>query len=135
MQIQMSMFDFETDPINEKEKRLRRALMRGSGFENGCLRIYAAADKYEDKEFADFLKEEFGTGGCSLENGFCDYSSRGFSIRQWREDTTDTYSWSKIATVYREMISKGLFPDDETKHKDISQIPIPRVRYPYEVRE
>ena len=70
-------------------------LTRGSGFEHGSFRIY---DFYHQehtlKEAADFLKNEYGTGGTShalagSDRSFKDYDAKGIKLRKGSIMTPD----------------------------------------------
>ena len=81
--IQISFFDTER---SEDENRLREILKRGSGFEGGCLRIYAAEKLLDADRFVMFLADEFNVGGHSFDSdgfrGFVDYNGRGMIVRE-----------------------------------------------------
>lgn len=134
--IQISFFDAE---ISDDEKRLREILKRGSGFEGGCLRIYAAEQLLDAERFVMFLADEFNVGGHSVSfegfRGFCDYNGRGIVVREWKENREWKYSWKQIAGVYREMISMGEFPEYdvitlyEEARKAGKGAPAPRMHY------
>lgn len=134
--IQISFFDTE---ISEEEHRLREILKRGSGFEGGCLRIYAAEQILDADRFVMFLADEFNVGGHSvtLENfrGFCDYNKRGMVVREWRTAQEWKYGWKKIAQIYRDMIRMGDFPEYnvitlyEEARKAGKGAPMPRMHY------
>lgn len=110
--IQISFFDAE---ISDEEKRLREILKRGSGFEGGCLRIYAAEQLLDVDRFVMFLADEFDVGGHSVTmegfRGFCDYNGRGMIVREWKTNREWKYGWKKIAQIYLDMIRMGEFPD------------------------
>jgi len=112
MEIQLSFFD---TGLSDEETRLRKILKRGSGFEGGCLRIYAAERLLDAERFVMFLADEFNVGGHSVSfegfRGFCDYNGRGMVVREWKENREWKYSWKQIARVYRDMISMGEFPE------------------------
>jgi len=112
--VQLSFFDAE---ISDEEKLLRRILKRGSGYEGGPLRIYAAERLLDAERFAMFLADEFYIGGHSYSddsyNGFVDYNGRGLMVREWKSDYVRKYTWKQIARVYRDMISMGEFPEYE----------------------
>ena len=134
--IQISFFDTE---ISDEEKRLRDILKRGSGYEGGPLRIYAAEKLLDNDRFVMFLADEFGVGGHSYSDegfsGFVDYNGRSMIVREWRTNREWRYSWRKIADVYRDMISMGEFPDYsvitlyEEARKAIKGAPMPRMHY------
>lgn len=110
--VQLSLFD--TD-LSEDETRLREILKRGSGYEGGCLRIYAAEKLLDGDRFVEFLADEFNVGGHSVRSenfsGFVDYNGRGMIVREWKTDREWKYNWKKIARTYRDMISMGEFPE------------------------
>ena len=107
MEIQISMFEILEDPMDEKEKLLRKALLYGSVMEGGNDRIIDASTLPKTK-FVEFLKKEFYYSGHSMDNVFCNYSPKGLDI--WRKNEKDLYyNWNKIADTYIELIDNGLF--------------------------
>ena len=134
-EMQLSMFDFMGEIMDEEKRRLREVLKRGSGYEGGCLRIYAAERLLDNQRFVMFLSEEFHVGGHSIKGGFADYNGRGFVIREWDTGMTKRYTWKQIAQEYREMILCGEFPDDkvirlyEGARKAGKGAPAPRIHY------
>lgn len=132
---QLSMFDLMTDMMDEETRRLRDVLKRGSGFEGGPLRIYAAEQLLDDQRFVMFLADEFNVGGHSIPGGFADYNGRGFVIREWKTGMEKKYSWKRIAQEYREMICSGEFPGDKVislfaeARKAGKGAPAPRMHY------
>ena len=111
--IQISMFD-ASDP---EQAELRSVLRRGGPFSNGALRIYAAWNTLNADRFAEFLADEFGVGGHSISEGFCDYDGKGLVIRRWRTNEQRKYSWKRIAKEYEQLIRMGEFPDTEVRRK------------------
>lgn len=134
-EMQLSMFDFMGEIMDEEKRRLREILKRGSGYEGGCLRIYAAERLLDDQRFVMFLADEFNVGGHSIPGGFADYNGRGFTIWDWSTRMEMKYTWKRIAQEYREMILCGEFPDDkvvrlyEEARKAGKGAPAPRMRY------
>ena len=136
MEIQLSMFDTEA---SEEELRLREILKRGSGYESGSLRIYAAERLLDADRFAEFLADEFGVGGHSYSTadfvGFVDYNGRNLSVREWKTGREWKYNWRKSAQIYRDMISMGEFPEYnvitlyEEARKAGKGAPAPRMHY------
>ena len=110
---QLSMFDFMDEIVNDETRRLREVLKRGSGYEGGKLRIYAAEQLLDDQRFAMFLADEFYIGGHSIKGGFVDYNGRGLMIRDDETDMVMKYTWKRIAKEYREMILCGEFPGEQ----------------------
>ena len=134
--IQLSFFDQD---VSDAEKILRAVLKRGSGYEDGCLRIYAAEQLLDADRFVMFLADEFYVGGHSVSldgfSGFCDYNGRGMIIREWKTNQEWKYNWRQIARVYTEMIRMGDFPEYnvitlyEEARKAGKGAPAPRMHY------
>ena len=85
--IQLNLFDYLAKPIKtEREEDILYAVNHGSGFEKGKIRIFNFynAKNPTMQQFADFLSEEYGTGGCGCG---CEYGSscdsKGFSFRRY----------------------------------------------------
>lgn len=76
--------------------RFRKEIHRGSGYEDGKLRIYAAAELMDKDRLADFIQQEYYVGGNSIEDGFCDYNGRGMSFVKWKSDEKKRYPWWKV---------------------------------------
>ena len=134
MEHQISMFDM-LNPLTKQESCLRR----GSGYEGGRIRIYAASMNLPERELASYLKDEYGIGGCSVEGGFMDYHSNGIKIRNWKTDETEKYSWSQVAKIVKRLIATDRYLDDKEKDriKEIQNnhdgiLPIPHARFNYE---
>ena len=134
-EIQLTMFDFMADIMDDEKRRLRNVLKRGSGYEGGPLRIYAAERLLDDQRFVMFLADEFNVGGHSIPGGFADYNGRGLQIREWDTGRTLKYTWKQIAKEYREMIGCGEFPGQdvirmyEEARKAGKGAPAPRMHY------
>lgn len=133
---QITMFEELPDLMDADAAEVREVLRRGSGFEGGCLRIYAAERLLDPERFVEFLKDEFGTGGHSITGGFCNYNGRKLTIEHWKQgNKRKEYTWKNIAYIYREMISIGSWPDAEVKElyaearKAGKGAPAPRLHY------
>ena len=91
-----------------RENLIYNEVMRGTGFEGGKFRV---ADFYQanpsKKDFADFLKSEYGIGGHSGDGPvkFADHDSKGIEITL----TTgkENFTWNDVAKVISELIEKG----------------------------
>lgn len=130
---QISIFD-----LLEPESRFTSECRKGSGFENGRVRIYLAAGKLGIRELADFLKEEYGVGGHSATfpdgaHGFTDYSPKGFFITEWKGHTVEKHNWTEVAKEVKRLIFSGEYLNrkDEEKLREILSVkpdamPIPR---------
>ncbi len=92
------------------EEALRDEIMRGSGFADGKFRIdrFYRDNSPDTKEFADFLKHEYGTGGHSGEGcmGFCDHDSKGLMLRFRTEDgeVPVSFNWNEVAKATADLI-------------------------------
>ena len=91
-----------------RENLIYNEVMRGTGFVDGKFRV---EDFYktnpEKKDFADFLKKEYGIGGHSGDGPvkFADHDSKGIEITL----TTgkENFTWNDVAKVISELIEKG----------------------------
>ena len=101
-------------------------LTRGSGFEHGSFRIY---DFYHQehtlKEAADFLKNEYGTGGAShalagSDRSFKDYDAKGIKLRKGSIMTPDAevlLSWNVVAKRIEKLMKEDHYLSAEDKVK------------------
>ena len=84
------------------EDELNRALAGGSGFSGGKLRIYNYFENVRDKkERADFLKNEYGTGGHShalsgTTGSSEDHSAKGLEYKKAGCDSV-FFNWTQVA--------------------------------------
>ena len=102
------------------EDEIADSLANGSSFEGGKNRIYAFfQNQHSLKENADFLKEEYGTGGrshaVSGESGsFEEHGSKGVVLK--KSDCTDIQmNWNKVASRISELIRLNRYftPDEQ----------------------
>lgn len=108
--------------VNRFEE-LHKEIMRGSGFQDGKFRIAEFFQEHNpnNKEFADFLKDEYGTGGHAADDNIfmVDYDSKGmqFTVRSTEggisEETFD-FSWTEVAKLTADLIKhdKYITQDD-----------------------
>lgn len=97
-----------------RENLIYNEVMRGTDFEGGKFRV---ADFYQanpsKKDFADFLKNEYGIGGHSGDGPvkFADHDSKGIEITL----TTgkENFTWNDVAKVISELIEKGEYITQE----------------------
>lgn len=132
--VQLNMFDL-LEPLTKFEE----SLLRGSGFEGGKVRIYVASTYLSASDFADFLKEEYGIGGCSSKYGFIDYNAKGISIRNLKTNEHESKNWSQAAKMVKRLIGadRYLTPEEKERIKAIQkkhrgQLPMPMARFKYE---
>ena len=103
-------------------------LTRGSGFEHGSFRIY---DFYHQehtlKEAADFLKNEYGTGGAShalagSDHSYKDYDAKGIKLSKGSIFTPDAevlLSWQVVAKRIGKLIKEDCYLTPAAKEKYI----------------
>lgn len=107
-------------------------LSKGSGFVHGNFRIY---DFYHQehtlKEAADFLKNEYGTGGTShalagSDRSFKDYDAKGIKLRKGSIMTPDAevlLSWNIVAKRIEKLMKEDryLSAEDRVKYAQYKQ--------------
>ena len=140
---QISIFDL----LNPVESRFTSQMKRGSGFEGGKVRIYAASLHTNKDQFAAFLKEEYGIGGFSADfpdggRGFTDYNAKGITIREWKSKQEEKHNWKEVAAEIKRLIISGEYLTDKDKAKvqEVADnnggslpMPHPRMSWPYEI--
>ena len=98
--------------VNRFEE-LHKEIMRGSGFQNGKFRIAEFFQEHNpnNKEFADFLKDEYGIGGHTADGNIfmVDYDSKGvqFTVRSTEGGISDEkfdFSWTEVAKLTADLI-------------------------------
>ena len=108
--------------VNRFEE-LHKEIMRGSGFENGKFRIEAFFQENHPstQEFADFLKNEYGTGGHTADGNIfsVDHDSKGIqftlrSVDNGISKETFDFSWTEVAKLTADLIKhdKYITQDD-----------------------
>ena len=131
---QLSFFLTETEQIAQIDQRAeteqvsafsfseadwRAALTSGSGFERGKQRIAAYyAENHTQKERVEFLKQEYGTGGCSWtfqdgSNGFLDYDARGVKLRSYPNGQEQRLKWPEVEKRIHVLIATGQYLDEQ----------------------
>ena len=107
---QVSVFSFS-------EADWRAALASGSGFEHGKERIAAYyAENHTQKERIEFLKKEYGTGGCSWtfqdgSSGFLDYDASGIKLRSYPKGQEQRLKWLEVEKRIHVLITMGQYLD------------------------
>ena len=108
--------------VNRFEE-LHKEIMRGSGFEGGKFRISEFFQVYNpsNQEFADFLKNEYGTGGHTADGNIfsVDHDSKGIqftlrSVDNGISKETFDFSWTEVAKLTADLIQhdKYITQDD-----------------------
>ena len=113
------------EPIADVDRfqELHKEIMRGSGFENGKFRIEAFFQENHPstQEFADFLKNEYGTGGHTADGNIfsVDHDSKGIqftlrSVDNGISKETFDFSWTEVAKLTADLIQhdKYITQDD-----------------------
>lgn len=113
------------EPIADVDRfqELHKEIMRGSGFENGKFRIEAFFQENHPstQEFADFLKNEYGTGGHTDDGNIfsVDHDSKGIqftlrSVDNGISKETFDFSWTEVAKLTADLIQhdKYITQDD-----------------------
>lgn len=122
--MQRSLFDaFEEKTPKEKLKEW--GLKRGSGFEYGKYRIY---EKYQenptDKEFADFLRREYGTGGGGYDDEIWT-DGKGMKLRHRDRENPENevgmiLKWEQVAYGIADLIDEDKYFDDKESEEYIA---------------
>ena len=136
--LQLSFFATEAEQIAQIDQRAeteqvsafsfseadwRAALASGSGFENGKERIAGYyADNHTQKERIEFLKQEYGTGGCSWtfqdgSSGFLDYDASGVKLRSYPKGQEQRLKWSEVEKRIHVLIATGKYLDEREAEK------------------
>ena len=103
----------------ESRKYLHDEVLRGSGFANGkqTIQEFYLSNQPTNKEFADFLKKHYGTGGhtCDGDMWLVDHDSKGF-VMHFRSGEKLTFSWVDAAKEISALIvSNEYLPVDNEK--------------------
>ena len=104
-----------------KEILINELLQKGSGFTHGKFRIYEYYTE-DNKDFASFLKKEYGDGGGTIDNGGISYNAKGFRVKIERaelpEDNFDlTLGWANVANRIGQIIDRGEYFTEEEEEK------------------
>uniref|UniRef100_UPI0023F2258B MuF-C-terminal domain-containing protein n=1 Tax=Ruminococcus callidus TaxID=40519 RepID=UPI0023F2258B len=104
-----------TEPLS-REAALQLELMRGTGFVGGKFRVseYYANHQPNQKEFAVFLKDEYGIGGHSGEGQIfmVNHNASGIEI-EFRNSEKYHYKWSEIAKETAALLDAGIYITSE----------------------
>lgn len=101
---------------------IEKVILRGSGFEGGKQRIVDFfSEEHNAKEKADFLKNEYGTGGGSVTftddlSGFENHDSKGITIDLYKTDKEIHLSWAKVASGIDALIDNGKYFEPRYKN-------------------
>lgn len=100
-----------TEPLS-REAALQLELMRGTGFVGGKFRVseYYANHQPNQKEFAVFLKDEYGIGGHSgiTPIYMADHGASGIEIELETHEKY-TYKWNEVAKETAALLDAGTY--------------------------
>ena len=122
--MQRSLFD-AFDEQTPEEKLKEWGLKRGSGFVYGKYRIY---EKYQenptDKEFADFLRREYGTGGGGYDDEIWT-DGKGMKLRHRDRENPENevgmiLKWEQVAYGIADLIDEDKYFDDKESEEYIA---------------
>lgn len=103
------LFSVRTDDMTE-QGLIERQLKWGSGFVSGKERILAKfAEHPSFKEFADFLKKEYGHGGRSCKKESQTHNEKGIQM-EWRSEENPlsvSLTWTQVAEQISRLIERG----------------------------
>lgn len=93
-------------------------LQKGSNFEDGKFRIYQQFLKGETNiKNADFLKNEYGTGGHTIEIGklFQEHNSKGITFEELKTNRKYSLKWTQVAKRIGELIASDRYLSEQEK--------------------
>lgn len=119
MIIKQNIADVENTPaFFVSQEIIDNDLQRGSGFENGKFRIYQQFLKGETNiKNADFLKNEYGIGGHTVEIGglFQNHDSKGLTFEESKTNRKYLLKWTQVAKRISELISADRYLSEQEK--------------------
>lgn len=121
-------FAWEEHPLFITQDEIDSFLARGGSYSDGRLSTYAFyLQNKTEKEIADFLKERYGTGGCShaldgADDSHADYNGKGLKLARGSFGNPDTQvllKWPQVAKRVTYLIENDKF----LKAADYSRMP------------
>ena len=121
-------FAWEEHPLFIAQDEIDSFLARGGSYSDGRLSTYAFyLQNKTEKEMADFLKERYGTGGCShaldgADDSHADYNGKGLKLARGSFGNPDTQvllKWPQVAKRVTYLIENDKF----LKAADYSRMP------------
>ncbi len=135
-------------PFSISQADVDNALMAGSGYEDGKLRIYALYQHNADsKDATDYLKKEYGIGGSSFtflngSSGFVNYDGRGLRFNRYEPERQEILlKWPAVERRLRQLIQNGVYltASEKAQYAELEQqyagsggvpYPTPRSAFP-----
>ena len=111
-------FAWEEHPLFITQDEIDSFLARGGSYSDGRLSTYAFyLQNKTEKEMADFLKERYGTGGCShaldgADDSHADYNGKGLKLARGSFGNPDTQvllKWPQVAKRVTYLIENDKF--------------------------
>ena len=119
------VFEFVYGEAKEQGDKVRKLLadevLRGSGFQDGKFRVNNFYSKNKNiNEFAQFLKNEYGTGGHSSEGEvkFANHDGKGIEIITQNNIVYD-FKWNEVAKATAFAIDANIYITEEDVAKRI----------------
>ena len=104
------------------QEEIDRILTRGSGFDQGKMRIYQQMLRHESNDKnAEFLKHEYGIGGSHPAFGLIDmnYDAKGIELSRSRQigetEISVTLNWKKVAKRINELVQLDRYLSSKEK--------------------
>lgn len=120
---------------------LEAAVLEGSHFLNGKIRIYAMMVSGEWLQYRElWIKEEYGSGGFSMRfapGWFTDYGPGGLRVKNLKRQICYKWRWSQVLREIERQIREDIYlsPDEEKRVERIiwerGCLPYPRARLAY----
>lgn len=114
---QISMFSM----IPDEEWRFRalREKLRGGklGWSSSRIRIYSAATKLDKDRLADYIQNEYGICGGSVEDGTVSFCCRGAELYNFKTKEFTRVPWHRIRDMIVEMINDGKYLTAEDREE------------------
>lgn len=127
---QISLFDLIPFTVCQKSQEqldIDTLVRKGSGFRHGKIRILAfyQINQPSTKEFADFLKNEYGQGGESNGKYSEMHNSSGISIEFKSDKSKYKFSWPEFA----KLVAKSIEEDEYMTESDLPENEYYEARY------
>ncbi len=98
----------KTSALFISQEEIDEIIKDGGNVEHSKYRIYEhLVNPYNNEKASDFLKNEYGQGGYSTENGWVDFDAKGLRIR--KNDNEILLNWNKVAEKVNSFIKDGSY--------------------------
>ncbi|MBR3325264.1 MAG: DEAD/DEAH box helicase family protein [Clostridia bacterium] len=90
------------------QEEIDSIIKEGGNVEHSKFRIYEhLVNPYNNERASEFLKNEYGQGGYSIENGWVDFNTKGLKIK--KGDNEIILNWNKVAERVQKFIEDGTY--------------------------